>query len=111
MDEIRQILSEIAELLETGREESSVMVRDALCGSEETLERFLESNELWGGSGSIADQSLITDQERRKALEGLLIRLGTISDERGQDQPAHWNVGCSIRKLEKGRLAVKYPRQ
>ncbi|MBI2681382.1 MAG: hypothetical protein HYX25_10315 [Candidatus Solibacter usitatus] len=66
---IRQILSEIVELLETGREESSVTVRDALCGSEETLERFLESNELCGEApASSRIVPLSTTRRRAKCL-------------------------------------------
>jgi hypothetical protein len=57
-DDIRHILSEIAVLLDSARDNSAaVTVRDALSGTEEKLERFLVSNELWGGAGSIADQS------------------------------------------------------
>ena len=41
-DSIRELLFEIAELLEAGGEDSTaVMIRDALSGSEETLERLL----------------------------------------------------------------------
>jgi hypothetical protein len=84
-DGIRELLSGIAELLEAGREDSTaVMVRDALSSPEGTLERFLMSNELWGGAGSIADQSLIADTDRRKTLEGLLIGLGRLQTDTGK---------------------------
>jgi hypothetical protein len=73
----RGILSEIASLLENDRNHTAVgMVHEALDGDDQKLEGFLKSNELWGGSGSIADQSLIADPARRKRLETLLIRLG-----------------------------------
>ena len=85
MDGIREILSEIVSLIEAGGEGSAaVLVRDALSGPEETLERFLVSNELWGGAGSIADQSLVLDKDRRKTLEGLLVRLGRLQRDRGK---------------------------
>jgi hypothetical protein len=77
-DERKAILAEVAELLEDGHEDSiAATVRTALSGSGEKLEEFLMSNELWGGSGSIADQSLISGSHRR-TLESLLIKLGKL---------------------------------
>ncbi len=47
-DDVRKILSDIAELLEAGHEDwAAIMVRDALAALEEKLDRFLVSNELW----------------------------------------------------------------
>lgn len=43
---------------------------------EDELWVCLESDELWGGAGSIADQALIEMPEARKKLEKLLIQLG-----------------------------------
>jgi len=75
----RAILSELAELLESGCDgAAAVMVRDALSGPQGTLGEFMVSNELWGGAGSIADEALIADRDRRTALESLLIRLGKL---------------------------------
>jgi hypothetical protein len=82
---LRGILSEIASQLENGREQTDVrMVHEALEGDDQELEEFLKSNELWGGSGSIADQSLIDDRAQRKRLEGLLIQLGRLQLEVGK---------------------------
>jgi hypothetical protein len=76
---IRVVLLEIADLLERGQEDrAAASVREALSDSEEKLADFLGSNELWGGAGSMADQSLTSDATRRKALESLLIKLGKL---------------------------------
>ncbi len=49
-DERRRILSDIQLLLEDCVEDFYAnAVRDALSGSEEDFEKFLISNELWGG--------------------------------------------------------------
>ncbi|HKW98423.1 MAG TPA: hypothetical protein VJN43_11875 [Bryobacteraceae bacterium] len=81
----RAILTQIAELLENGHDDfAAVMVRDALAGSDQELEKFFISNELWGGAGSLADQALVEDKERRRKLEGLLIQLGRRQIETGK---------------------------
>ena len=78
-EQCKVALSEIARLLEVGGEHSTAeMIRRALDANNQELEEFLASNELWGGAGSIADQSLIDDKARRKRLEQLLIRLGRL---------------------------------
>ena len=77
--EVRAILEEIADLLETGHAESfALLVRNALSGSADDLEEFLRSNELWGGAGSIADQAFEGRSTQRKELEKLLIQLGRL---------------------------------
>ena len=41
------------------------------------INKFLVSNSLWGGAGSIADQAGINDDKKtRKQIEELLIKLG-----------------------------------
>jgi hypothetical protein len=53
-------LSEIAELLDKGRDQKyASSVRTALSGDEKTIEKFLVSNTLWGGAESIADSALL----------------------------------------------------
>jgi len=84
----RRIIAEIAELLEAGREtEKARITRSALAGREEQFERFLVSNELWGGAGSIADESLIADNIQRRVLEDLLIQIGRIQCETNRLNP------------------------
>ena len=48
-----------------------------LVGSEDDLDAFLISNELWGGAGSIADQAGVAQGRRhRRSIEAALIGLG-----------------------------------
>ena len=62
---------------ENGEGERAVMVEDALTRPDAKLDAFLTSNELWGGSGSIADQSGGADRsEGRREIERVLIQLG-----------------------------------
>jgi len=71
-DEIRAILSQIAGMLETGREYeqgAATRVRTALSGSQQALDDFLISNELWGGPGSIPDSAFVSDQTRLARFE------------------------------------------
>ena len=94
-DDMRDTLSEIADLLDAGQELSfAIEVRDKLNGSEERLEQFLVSNELWGGSGSLADSAFVFDPnhpdspEKRKSsakvFQRLMIKLGRAQIAAGQ---------------------------
>jgi hypothetical protein len=75
-------------LLESGGDLSfAAAIRGELTGSEEALSSFLISNELWGGSGSVADSGFAYDwknadlpnrEENRAALERLMIKLGRL---------------------------------
>lgn len=86
--DFKEVLSEIAGLLEEGGEHrTAASVRTVVLGSEENIDEFLASNELWGGAGSIADQSLVSDKTRRKALEDSLIRLGKLQLATGKTNP------------------------
>lgn len=94
-DAYRKILLEIADLLAAGHEDFyAYAVRDAASGSEEKLNKFLVSNELWGGPGSLADSAFCSksndplvryspndpdELERKKnsaAFQDLMIELG-----------------------------------
>ena len=96
--ESKSILREIAHLLEQGGESRAAqMIHDVLNnGTPADIERFLTSNEIWGGAGSIADQSLVSDATQRGTLEGLLLNLGKLQLRQREDQPADGNVGTSI---------------
>jgi hypothetical protein len=64
------------------------MVEQALQGSEEDIDAFLVSNELWGGSGSIADQSGIDQaREARRQVEAALVALGEAQMASGHVNP------------------------
>ncbi len=84
-EDLRTLLSDISLLLANGGQarEASV-VRTALSGSDAGLEAFLVSNELWGGSGSIADGCFASDKDCRSKLEVLLIQLGELQIEAGR---------------------------
>jgi hypothetical protein len=75
-EELKATLEAIAVLLEQGQDSKASWVRKALVGSEEDLTRFLMSNELWGGAGSIADEGVTDNTQHRSTLERLLTRLG-----------------------------------
>jgi hypothetical protein len=71
----RDTLQEIATLLEQHNASTNDLAI-ALLGDSEKMWRYLVSNELWGGAGSVADQALLDSPDARSQLEGLLIRLG-----------------------------------
>jgi len=76
---MREHLTSIVRLLrENGEPARAVMLEDAIEGTDEQLGAFLTSNELWGGSGSVADCALVgrDRSEARRAVERVLIRLG-----------------------------------
>jgi hypothetical protein len=85
--DMRKALIEIADLLDAGHEVFfAAAVRHELDGPEEKLEEFLVSNELWGGSGSLADSAFAPipnhpdPPEKRKSnmreFQRLMIKLG-----------------------------------
>lgn len=53
---MREYLESLARLLrQEGHNARAILVEDAISGPDAELDVFLTSNELWGGSGSIAD--------------------------------------------------------
>jgi hypothetical protein len=75
-DRLRDYLRRLSALLEKHGEPGPELAA-ALSAAEEELDGFLTSNELWGGAGSIADQ---TGGAKRTAasreIAALLIELG-----------------------------------
>ena len=63
-----------------GEKNFAALVTNALEAGGERLETFLRSNELWGGSGSIADQAGIGcgRGEGRRSIEAALVQLGEL---------------------------------
>ena len=53
-------------------------MQEAATGSDEQLVAYLKSNELWGGSGSIADQAGLSakTEHTRRSIEKRLVELG-----------------------------------
>lgn len=72
-------------LAQHGESQSAGMVALALRGSDQELQTFLVSNELWGGSGSIADQAGLEHGRTagRRSIEAALIRLGSVQVQEG----------------------------
>lgn len=96
MFEIREKLRQLLELVRTERARfpidgtdpawpkdydtySEDLIADATAGTDEELARFLKSDEIWGGSGSIADQVLMgRPRDSRRKGEALLIEVGEL---------------------------------
>jgi hypothetical protein len=77
-DRIKAILRRLQTVLTRhGERGAANAVSAALGGSDAELTRFLVSNELWGGSGSIADQAGVgVDRTARNVIEPVLADLG-----------------------------------
>ena len=75
---MRERLEMLARLLrQTGDYARAIVVEDAITGSDAELNAFLTSNELWGGSGSVADCGGGAERtEMRRSIEHVLIQLG-----------------------------------
>jgi putative hydrolase of the HAD superfamily len=75
---MREHLETLARLLrQSGDNARAFLVEDAVSGSDADLNAFLTSNELWGGSGSVADCGGGAERtELRRSIEHLLIQLG-----------------------------------
>lgn len=90
----RTLLEELADALrDAGDVEFADEVRDAASSDQLVMLAFLVSDELWGGSGSIADSAGIDGSSRSRArVETALVRLGKAQLERGVFNPrtAKW---------------------
>lgn len=78
MDQLTLLLGDLSfALRECGENHFADMVVATSDGSPSETIEFLRSNELWGGSGSIADQAGISAEGRsRRAVEAAMIKLG-----------------------------------
>ena len=78
-DQIKLLLASLAdELRRCDEPRFAEGVEAAVSGSNEQRSEYLKSNELWGGSGSIADQAGLRAERgsNRKRLELVLRDLG-----------------------------------
>lgn len=76
---MREYVRRLFEELERGGESVlAARVGRALAGSDADVDAFVVSNDLWGGSGSIADQAGMDTGRAsgRRAIEAALIELG-----------------------------------
>lgn len=76
-DRIEQLFGELVAFLEKHGEPSLAQAA-SLSAAEGRLDEFLRSNELWGGSGSIADQAGLKSGRTNgtREIEQALIALG-----------------------------------
>jgi hypothetical protein len=86
---MRERLKSLARVLhENGASTHAVMVENAVAGPDAGVDAFLASNELWGGSGSIADCAGGADRSAgRRKIERLLIELGKEQIRSGKVNP------------------------
>jgi hypothetical protein len=76
---LRELLARLADALgQCGDDDYVAVVTNALASPDESVVAFLTSNELWGGSGSIADQAglALGRRDGRRRIEQALIALG-----------------------------------
>ena len=86
---LRALLEDLAgALADVGEASHAATVREIAESSDGAIYHFLASNELWGGSGSIADSAGIGSSPRaRRRIERILARLGQAQLERGIINP------------------------
>lgn len=85
-----QHLETVRDLLAAmGNEYLAGLVSGALAGGDASVREFLVSNELWGGSGSVADQAGMAGlrDDSRRAIEAALVELGTAQIRAGIVNP------------------------
>jgi hypothetical protein len=75
---ILDLLAELRDALAiAGESHFAGIAQNAIAGTELERMAFLESNDLWGGSGSIADQAgVASERPCRRTIEAALISLG-----------------------------------
>jgi hypothetical protein len=86
---MREYLESLARLLrQNGDSARAILVEDANSGPVAELDTFLASNELWGGTGSIADCGGGGERSAgRREIECLLVKLGNEQMRSGKVNP------------------------
>jgi hypothetical protein len=86
---MREHLQTLARLLhESGDDTFAASIEDAASAPDPRLQSFLASNELWGGSGSIADSAGGPERsDARREIERVLIQIGTEQMRSGNVNP------------------------
>ena len=85
MKELKNTIRMIITLLEEGGDDVYVdPLKNILNENEESIWEYLESNEIWGGAGSLSDQGLYENKELRPKLEDLLVELGEHQQKEGR---------------------------
>jgi len=79
MDQFRHCLGKLANALETaGEAKLARQISELVLSDDSAISAFLVSNELWGGSGSVADQAGIGTRQVKRTVEAVLIELGEL---------------------------------
>jgi hypothetical protein len=86
---IRQLLESLARLLrENGERMRADMVEVAAAAPDSELNAFLASNDLWGGSGSIADCAGCPQRsDGCRKIERILVQIGNEQIRSGNVNP------------------------
>ena len=89
---MREHLRHLAGLLhENGESVRAARVEDAVADTDQELDMFLRSNDLWGGAGSIADcagmMGIGQRTDGRRKIEHALIQLGNEQIRAGNVNP------------------------
>jgi hypothetical protein len=84
---VRDCVYKLFEVLErSGESVLASRVSSALAGTDADFDAFIVSNDLWGGSGSIADQAGVGlgHASGRRSIEAVLIELGELQEQAGK---------------------------
>jgi hypothetical protein len=83
--EAQEILISLRDLLlSQGEHGYAELLNGVIGGSEEKIWSLLESNIVWGGAGSIADQACISGEEEQKKFYELMVKLANLQDKAGR---------------------------
>ena len=99
---LRSLGKQLAAILaKAGEDRLQGAVLEALESTDDRFEEFLRSNDLWGGSGSIADQAGIDENGKlssRKEIAAALIALG---DEQLQQDVSNMRTKMWVTAFQK----------
>jgi len=90
---LRSRLKDLADVLTRLGSDSADPVAAVATADDRTLHEYLRSNELWGGSGSVADQAGVeSSRETAREVETALVVLGRAQLAEGVVNPrtASW---------------------
>ena len=79
MTEIRALLEDLIKMFTDCKATfRAQQIETAILKDDSGLREFLVSNDMWGGSGSIADDRVADDAKLRRKIENLMIQIGSI---------------------------------
>jgi hypothetical protein len=84
MSEIRELLEDLIKLfMDCKATFRAQQIETAILKDDSGLREFLVSNDMWGGSGSVADDRVTDDTKLRRKIENLMIQIGSIQMRNG----------------------------